>query len=70
MNEIEYKKRCDALFQKAKSLHLELLFEPNDFDPQRLNCLWHGGKITEVKVSDKLSMAIIGQNTSWTIFRH
>lgn len=58
MNEIEYKKRCDALFQKAKMLRLELLFEPNDFNPQRLNCLWYGGKIAEVKVYDKLSIEI------------
>lgn len=58
MNEIEYKKKCDAMFQKAKLLNLELAFEPDNFDPQRLNCLWHGGHIAEVKVSDKLSIDI------------
>ena len=58
MNEIEYKERCDALFQKAKLLNLELAFEPDNFDPQRLNCLWHGGHIAEVKVSDELSIDI------------
>ena len=31
---------------------------PDNFDPQRLNCLWHGGHIAEVKVSDKLSIDI------------
>ena len=52
MNEAEYKKRCDALFRKAKSFQLELLFEPINHDPQRLNCLWHGGHIAGVKGSD------------------
>lgn len=58
MNEIEYKKKCDAIFQKAKLLNLELAFEPDNFDPQRLNCLWHGGRIAKVIVSDKLSIEI------------
>ena len=58
MNEVEYEKRCDALFQKAKSLKLELLFKPENFDPQHLNCLWHGGNIAEVKVTEDLSIDI------------
>lgn len=58
MNEVEYKKRCDVLFRKAKSLNLELLFKPENFDPQHLNCLWHGGNIAEVKVTEDLSIDI------------
>ena len=39
MTEEQYKRKCDALFNKAKSIGVELSFHPESFDMNRLNGL-------------------------------
>lgn len=58
MNKRRYKARCRALFEKAKALGLELEFCPQAYDNHRLNCLWYGGQLAVIKVSDKLSIEL------------
>lgn len=58
MKEIQYKKKCEELFKKAKSLGVELMFEPENFDRQRLNCIWYGGNIAAIKVSETFSIEL------------
>lgn len=58
MNKKEYQKKCKELFHKAESLGVELLFHPECFDYRRLNCLWYGGYLATVKVSDELSIEL------------
>ena len=53
-----YYKRCRALFDKAKSLGVELEFNSGNFSPKRLDCLWYGGNIANIKVSEELSITI------------
>ena len=53
-----YYKRCRALFDKAKSLGVELEFNAGNFSPKRLNCLWYGGNIAKIKVSEELTVTI------------
>lgn len=52
MNRRSYKKKCKALFEKAKKLGLELIFYPKGFEHRRLNCLWYGGELAIIKVSE------------------
>lgn len=58
MNKRRYKAKCRALFEKAKALGLELEFCPQAYDNNRLNCLWYGGQLAVIKVSDKLSIKL------------
>lgn len=58
MTKEQYKRKCDALFNNAKSVGLELSFHPESFDPDRLNCLWYGGKLAVIKVSETLSVEL------------
>mgnify|MGYP005791037881 CR=1 FL=1 len=58
MNKRKYKAKCRALFEKAKTLGLELEFCPQSYDNNRLNCLWYGGQLAVIKVSDKLSIEL------------
>ena len=53
-----YKERCDSLFKKAKSFGLELRFQPENFQPARLNCLWYGGSLAKIKVSSSLTIEL------------
>lgn len=53
MDKRSYNKKCKALFKKAKELGLELIFCPEYFDNKRLNCLWYGGELATIKVSEK-----------------
>lgn len=54
----QYKRKCDALFNKAKSIGVELSFYPESFNPDRLNCLWYGGYLADIKVTDTLSVEL------------
>lgn len=58
MTKKQYDKRCKALFEKARAYGLELLFQPRHFSPQRLNCLWHGGEVATIKVTDSMSIEL------------
>ncbi len=58
MTQEQYKRKCDALFNKAKSIGVELCFHPESFNPDRLNCLWYGGYLAEIKVTDTLSVEL------------
>lgn len=58
MNNQKYKAKCRALFEKAKALGLELEFCPQTYDNNRLNCLWYGGQLAVIKISDKLSIEL------------
>ena len=58
MTKNKYKKRCKKLFKTAKSKNLSLEFEPNNYNPKRLNCLWHGGRIALIKVSPKIDIVV------------
>lgn len=52
MNRRNYKKSCKALFYKAKTLGVKLAFNPKRFEHRRLNCLWYGGELATIKVSE------------------
>ena len=58
MNRRSYKKKCKALFKKAKELCVILEYNPEDFDYQRLDCLWYGGVFAIVKVSEMLAIEL------------
>lgn len=58
MTKRKYKKRCKALFKKAKKLGLELEFNPEKFDCKRLDSFWYGGEFATIKVSDELSVVL------------
>ena len=58
MNNQKYKAKCRALFEKAKALGLELEFCPQTYDNNRLNCLWYGGQLAVIKISDNLSIEL------------
>lgn len=58
MTEKQYKKRCDALFETARNYGLELNFEPNNFSHDRLNCIWYGGEIATIKVTNSLTIKL------------
>ena len=62
MDKRNYKKKCKALFKKAKALGQELTFCPEYFNHRRLNCLWYGGELATVKISDsfKIELNIYG----------
>lgn len=58
MTKQKYKEKCKSLFEKAESLGLELKFSPEDYDCRRLNCLWYGGELAGIKVSEGLSIEL------------
>lgn len=58
MDKRSYDKKCRALFKKAKELGLELVFYPERFDHLRLNCLWYGGFLAAIKVSDTFKVEL------------
>lgn len=58
MNKQEYETKCKMLFEKAKAKGVELFFSPEKFDHKKLACLWYGGHLASVKVSDELSIVI------------
>lgn len=58
MRKREFDAKCKKLFRKAIERGLTLHFEPNYFDHKRLNCIWYGGTIATIKVSDSLSVEI------------
>ena len=58
MNRRSYKKKCKALFFKAKELGLELVFYPTSFKHRRLNCLWYGGGLATIKVSETFAIEL------------
>ena len=53
-----YYRRCRALFDKAKNLGVKLEFEAGAYSPKRLDCLWYGGNIAEIKVTEEMSISI------------
>lgn len=58
MNRRNYKKKCQALFLKAKELGLKLVFYPKRFKHRRLNCLWYGGWLATIKVSETFAIEL------------
>ena len=40
MRESTYKKKCEALFKKAKDKGVELIFSPENYSANKLNCLF------------------------------
>ena len=58
MTKRKYKNKCRKLFDKAKALGVELDFSPGQFDPNKLNCLWHGGWYAYIKLSENLDIEI------------
>lgn len=58
MTKRKYKNKCRKLFDKAKALGVELDFSPKQFDPNKLNCLWHGGWYAYIKLSEDLDIEI------------
>lgn len=69
MTNQKYKTKCNALFKKAKKLGVELIFSPEYFSHRRLNCLWYGGSLAVINVSDTLSLdlSIRGDVYAWLI---
>ena len=58
MNKRNYKKKCNALFKKAKELNLILEFNPENFDCHRLDCIWYGGTVAIVKITDTFAVQL------------
>ena len=58
MTKRKYKNKCRKLFDKANALGVELDFSPRQFDPNKLNCLWHGGWYAYIKLSEDLDIEI------------
>lgn len=58
MNSNSYNSKCKRLVQKAQKKGVELSFASEKFDRNRLDCLWYGGHVASVKVSDSLSVEI------------
>ena len=58
MTKRKYKNKCRKLFDKANALGVELDFFPRQFDPNKLNCLWHGGWYAYIKLSEDLDIEI------------
>ena len=58
MTENIYRKKCTALFDKAKNLGLSLKFYQDNFNYKRLNCLWYGGFLAEIAVNPTLSIVL------------
>lgn len=58
MNRRSYKKKCKALFMKAKELGLKLVFYPTSFKHRRLNCLWYGGGLATIEVSEAFAIEL------------
>ena len=58
MTKRKYKNKCRKLFDKAKALGVELDFSPRQFDPKKLNCLWHGGWYAYIKLNEELDVEI------------
>lgn len=58
MDKKNYKKKCRALFRKAKELGLELTFYPEYFNHRRLNCLWYGGYLATIKVTETFAVEL------------
>lgn len=58
MTSRKYKNKCCKLFEKAKALGVELDFSPRQFDPKKLNCLWHGGWYAYIKIREDLDIEI------------
>lgn len=58
MNRKNYQKKCRALFKRAHELGVELIFHPENFDYNRLNCLWYGGWLAAIKVSETLAVEL------------
>lgn len=69
MTKFKYKNKCKALFRKAKKLGVELIFSPEYFNHSRLNCLWYGGELAKIKVSDTLTIeiSIYGDVYAWLL---
>lgn len=53
-----YKKKCDALFARAKRKGVKLNFNPENFSPDKLDCLWYGGEIATIEYEDGLKIQI------------
>ena len=58
MTKKQYRKKCQKLFCKAKRLGVKLKFYQEYFEPNRLNCLWHGGTIAKIIVSKDLEVEL------------
>jgi hypothetical protein len=58
MNKRNYKKKCKALFDKARKLGLKLIFYPRGFEHRRLNCLWYGGELATIKLSETFAIEL------------
>ena len=58
MTKRKYKNKCRKLFDKANALGVELDFSPRQFDPNKLDCLWHGGWYAYIKLSEDLDIEI------------
>lgn len=58
MNRRIYKKKCKTLFLKAKELGLKLVFYPKNFEHRRLNCLWYGGWLATIIVSETFAIEL------------
>lgn len=58
MTKRDYDKKCRALFKKAREIGVELRFYPEYFNHKRLNCLWYGGELATIKVSEKLTVEL------------
>ncbi len=62
LEEKRYDRLCSYLFRKANKLGVELKFNPKNFDPKRLNCLWYGGELATIKAASnvKIELSIRG----------
>lgn len=69
MQKRQYDNKCKNFFEKASQMEVGLEFDPEQFDANRLNCTWIGGRyayIISTVVKSQVSRLILA--SSMTIF--
>lgn len=59
MTKEKYQEKCSKLLKKAKKRGVRLDFNPKNFNPDRLNCLWYGGVVAYIIVSETLKIELM-----------
>lgn len=58
MQKRQYYNKCKNLFEKASQKGVELEFDPEQFDANRLNCTWIGGWYAYITLTPELDIEI------------
>ena len=58
MQKRQYYNKCKNLFEKASQMGVELEFDPEQFEANRLNCTWIGGWYAYITLTPELDIEI------------